>query len=213
MSLLKIHENLGKEHQFVTDKWGGHSYLPLYETILSHLKEKAKNVLEIGVLTGSSIKIWHDYFPNATIYGLDIKDQLLESYELKSNTRIKLDLNNNAYNDEFIKSFVNKMDNDNIKFDMMLDDGPHTAKSMYIFLEKYLPLLSDEGIFMIEDIKSIGIALELKNRTPDNLKKFVHIYDLNASTNKRNGRKYHNDNIVFTINRNIPESEEDVHII
>lgn len=213
MSLIKIHENLGKEHKIVTDKMGGHSYLPLYETILSHLKEKAKNVFEIGVCTGSSIKLWHDYFPNATIYGLDIKDSLLESYELKSNNRVKLNINCNAYSDNFIKNFISKMDNDNVKFDMMLDDGPHTAQSMYIFLERYLPLLSDEGIFMIEDIKSIRIALELKKRTPDNLKKFVHIYDLNESTNKRNGRKFHNDNIVFTINRNIPESEEDVHII
>ena len=55
-----------------TDKNTTHSYIPLYEKLLSNKRLTAKNVLEIGVNEGGSIKLWHDYFTNATIYGLDI---------------------------------------------------------------------------------------------------------------------------------------------
>jgi hypothetical protein len=62
-----------------TDKNTRHSYLSLYEELLKSKKETAKNILEIGIgssdqgiTNGGSIKLWHDYFTNATVYGLDI---------------------------------------------------------------------------------------------------------------------------------------------
>ena len=65
MSLEKIVDNSR------TDKNTVHSYLPLYEKLLINKKETAKNVLEIGILNGGSIKLWSDYFINADVYGLD----------------------------------------------------------------------------------------------------------------------------------------------
>ena len=60
-----------------TDKNTTHSYLPLYNQLLLKKKDIAKNILEIGIgdfgeKNGGSIKLWKDYFTNATIYGLDI---------------------------------------------------------------------------------------------------------------------------------------------
>ena len=60
-----------------TDKNTDHSYLELYETLLSSKKDTAKNILEIGigdyrVKNGGSIKLWKAYFTNAKIYALDI---------------------------------------------------------------------------------------------------------------------------------------------
>ena len=62
-----------------TDKNTIHSYLPLYEKLLKNKKETAKNVLEVGIgdfnqgiTNGGSIKLWHDYFINATVHALDI---------------------------------------------------------------------------------------------------------------------------------------------
>jgi hypothetical protein len=52
-----------------TDKNTTHSYLPLYESLFKNKKETAQNILEIGIQNGgSSIKLWRDYFINATIY-------------------------------------------------------------------------------------------------------------------------------------------------
>ena len=49
---------------------------------------QALNVLEIGVQDGGSIKLWHDYFQNATIYGLDVK-KISDTWDgIKNNKRI-----------------------------------------------------------------------------------------------------------------------------
>ena len=65
-----------------TDKNRDHSYIELYQTLLVGKKETARNVLEIGIgdnypqynfFNGGSIKLWHDFFTNATVHALDIK--------------------------------------------------------------------------------------------------------------------------------------------
>jgi cephalosporin hydroxylase len=66
MSLTEIVDNSK------TDKNTTHAYLPLYQQLLANKKETATNILEIGVKHGGSIKLWHDFFTNATIYGLNI---------------------------------------------------------------------------------------------------------------------------------------------
>jgi len=40
-----------------TDKNTTHSYLPLYQKLLISKKETAKNVLEVGICHGGSIKL------------------------------------------------------------------------------------------------------------------------------------------------------------
>ena len=45
-----------------TDKNTNHSYLPLYQQLLVNKKKTAKNVLEIGISCGGSIKLWADFF-------------------------------------------------------------------------------------------------------------------------------------------------------
>lgn len=57
-----------------TDKNTVHSYLSLYQKLLISKKETAKNVLEVGIYNGGSIKLWSDFFTNANVYGLDIMD-------------------------------------------------------------------------------------------------------------------------------------------
>ena len=53
----------------LTDKNTQHTYLDLYQRLLSKKSDTAKNVLEVGIGVGGSIKMWHDFFPNAHIYG------------------------------------------------------------------------------------------------------------------------------------------------
>ena len=53
-----------------------HLYKPIhsrsYEPQSNSKKETAKNILEVGIHNGGSIKLCTDYFINANIYGLDI---------------------------------------------------------------------------------------------------------------------------------------------
>ena len=72
-----------------TDKNTTHSYLDLYDTLLSNKRNSAKHVLEVGIYNGGSIKLWYDYFPNASIHALDIRDINTVWDVLKNNNRIQ----------------------------------------------------------------------------------------------------------------------------
>jgi len=174
-----------------TDKNTIHSYLPLYESLLSSRRERAKNVLEIGIYYGGSILLWNNYFTNAVIHGVEIAhiDNLWEG--IKGNQNIRLHASTNAYDSEFInREFVSK----NIKFDMVLDDGPHTLDSMIQFVQKYSPLLTDDGILIIEDVQDMSWLESIRASVPVHLQNYVSTYDLRA-----NKGRY--DDIVFVIDK------------
>jgi hypothetical protein len=190
MSLSELVDNS------ITDKNTTHSYLELYQKLLVDKKESAKNILEIGIgdggqgiTNGGSIKLWHDFFTNAIIYGLDIQHINNIWDGIKNNNRIVLYTSIDAYSKEFVSSeFIEK----GIKFDMMLDDGPHTLESMKAFIELYSPLLSDNGLLIIEDIQHPTWIYELYKVVPHHLKQFVSAYDLRSNKNRY-------DDIVMTI--------------
>lgn len=169
-----------------TDKNTTHSYLPLYDSLLEKKKEIAKNILEVGICFGGSIKMWKDYFSNANVYCLDIIPYEKVWSELKNDERIKIIIGD-AYNPYLVDScFKNK------KFDFIIDDGPHTLISQLKFLELYSPLLEDEGILIIEDIQDINYLEFFKENTPDHLKPFIKTFDL-----RKNKGRY--DDIVFIL--------------
>ena len=59
--------------RYNTDKRIGiHSYVKWYEALFAPRRWQQLNMLEIGVQTGASIKMWADYFPNARLVGIDI---------------------------------------------------------------------------------------------------------------------------------------------
>ena len=41
--------------------------------------------MEIGISNGGSIKLWHDYFSNANIFGLDIMKMRTSINDIKNN--------------------------------------------------------------------------------------------------------------------------------
>jgi hypothetical protein len=179
-----------------TDKNTLHSYLELYEKLLSPKKDTAKNVLEIGIgpvklQNGGSIKLWKDYFTNATVYGLDIIPKECVLDELVNDERVVLFTSTNAYDEIFFNQNILKT---NLKFDFMLDDGPHTLESMKTFIRLYSKVMTDDGILIIEDVQSIDWIPILYREVPQHLKKFVKPYDL-----RKNKNRY--DDIVFTIDK------------
>ena len=66
------------------------------------------------------------------------------SDEVINDPSIKLYCNSDAYDMNFISKNLS-----NIKFDFLLDDGPHTIESQEKFIELYSQLLSENGILII----------------------------------------------------------------
>jgi len=175
-----------------TDKNTTHSYLPLYQQLLFSKKETAKNVLEVGICHGGSIKLWSDFFTNATVYGIDVMS-LYSIWEGIRKEGIVLHTSSDAYNTEFFTTnFLNK----NIKCDFMLDDGPHTLESMQQFIQLYSQIMTDDGILIVEDVQKWEWVDTLKAAVPEDLKQYIKVYDLRATKGRY-------DDIVFTIDKTI----------
>ena len=108
-----------------------HSYLETYESLFKSKKYSATNVLEIVLQYGGSIKLWSYYFVNSKIYGLDIRKIKDHWPVILSNPRVILGCFD-AYNIQFFNNQMLKF-----KFDIIIDDGPHTLESM-IFLYRII---------------------------------------------------------------------------
>jgi cephalosporin hydroxylase len=177
----------------LTDKNTAHSYFDTYEKLFENIQYNSKNVLEVGIYWGGSIQLWRDYFINAHIYAVDICHiDFIKKDTIKNDHHITLFTNTNGYDDEFIKTnFINK----DIKFDMILDDGPHSLQSNIDFIVKYAPLLTENGIMVIEDIQDFGYIEILKQCVPDELKPCIEVYDLRHIKNRY-------DDVLFVINKN-----------
>ena len=185
MSLIELVDNN------LTDKNTIHSYLNLYQSLLSSKKYTAKNVLEVGILNGGSVKLWSDFFTNATVYGLDIINIDFVNPCIKNKDNIILYTSIDAYDINYFEAFIQSK---NIKFDFLLDDGPHTLTSMIKFIELYSQVMADDGILIIEDVKEWEWIETLKAAVSDELKPFVKVYDLRPNKNTY-------DDIVFTIDK------------
>ena len=96
-----------------------------------------------------------------------------------------------AYNETFFNNYLLN----NVTFDFMLDDGPHTLESMIQFIKLYSQIMTPDGILIIEDVQSIEWIKTLTNSTPENLKQYIEVYDLRHIKNRY-------DDIVFVINKN-----------
>ena len=58
--------------EYSTDKNTTHSYIESYEKLFETYKDNKINLLEIGSHNGGSLRLWNDYFSDATIIGLEI---------------------------------------------------------------------------------------------------------------------------------------------
>jgi hypothetical protein len=194
MSNLKLIDLIDNNR---TDKNTAHSYIETYQKLFQSKKESAKNVLEIGIgplpeINGGSIKLWKSYFENSMIVGVDTIDRNIILPEILDADRIILYTETDAYNPEFVQSTF--IDN-NLKFDILIDDGPHTIESMKEFLKLYSNILADCGIMVIEDVQDINWIPDLINATPNHLKTYIEIYDLRHIKGRW-------DDILFVINTN-----------
>tara|TARA_R110000765_G_scaffold418265_1_gene521613 strand:+ start:159 stop:746 length:588 start_codon:yes stop_codon:yes gene_type:complete len=145
--LLELYEADGR-----TDKHTRHAYPWFYDPLLRHKKETAKNVLEIGVYRGGSLDAFAEFFPNAHVQGIDTVDPSHHLPDLtlpERHPRVTVHIGD-GYDHEFLKRF------EDIKWDVVLDDGPHTKESQLATLDYFHTRLAPNGILLIEDVREVN---------------------------------------------------------
>ena len=180
-------------NRYYTDKNTTHSYYEVYDRLFSPIRNTAKNILEVGIgdfhqKNGGSLILWKLYFENAKIHGVDIISDDRVYDVIHNDKKIITYTKTNAYSFDFIQ----KLKNDNLKFEVIIDDGPHTFESQCKFIDLYLDLLTEKGMLIIEDIPDMERVNIFIRLTPEHLRPYIQVYDLR----KIKGRF---DDIIFVI--------------
>lgn len=122
-----------------------HPYTPFYFNLLNEKRESVKKVLELGIgmHDGASLRMWKEFFPNATIYGIDIVEERLIQDE-----RIKTFLCDGR-DEEQLKKLINEIGSD---IDLFIDDGSHRWEDQINTCKLLKPLIKD-ALYIIEDVR------------------------------------------------------------
>jgi hypothetical protein len=161
-------------NKYKADKTIKHKYDTVYEKYFEPIKDDQLNILEIGVYKGSSTLALHEYFPHATLYGLDLFKRVpmeqIEPYGLERCNFVKGD-----------STFAFDSNLTNIKFDIIIDDGMHTPIANTKTFRNFKPLLADDGQYFIEDVWPIELMSEeeMQHQWIKN-----HPFDYNVHMNK-----------------------------
>ncbi len=140
-----------------------HGYSKYYEKYFCDIKNKNISLLEIGIFKGNGLALWSKYFPNGKINGLDIGVETFKqnkSYFKKIDDTIFNNLEELYVLDSSNHEDVEKLDLP--KFDIIIDDGNHNPIPQYNTFCNFYKNLNDNGIYVIEDIKSKDIKLLMK---------------------------------------------------
>ena len=116
-------------------------YLPYY---FRDLRETVRNVLEIGVQEGRSMRMWEEFFPNATIWGLDIDPACQKA----AGGRRRLIIGHQS-DGKVLRRVVQEADG---PLDVVIDDGSHRVHHQIATFRYLFPQLSDHGVYSVEDL-------------------------------------------------------------
>ena len=122
----------------------GHNFIHFYDRLLSPQRDSVKRFFEIGILNGASHLMWRDFFPQAEIFGIDLKDYSIQAEKDGINTFVA-DQSNRAD----LQRFINKYGGN---FDVILDDGGHAMDHQQVSFGFLFQFLKPGGYYIIEDV-------------------------------------------------------------
>lgn len=166
--------------RYGTDKGYPKSYIDeFYEDKFLPLIDSEVTLVEIGVRSGASLKLWSEYFSKANIIGIDnLSDfnnhQIPINKNWTSSDKVTF-IDANAYLQETIGKI-------NGKIDILIDDGPHTFESHVKLLELYIPKMNFNGMIIIEDISYD--PNQLYSYVPEDLQDKSYVCDYGGYDNR-----------------------------
>jgi hypothetical protein len=130
--------------KYKTDKssWG-HNYTAVYDHLFTPIRNKPIKFLEVGIQQGYSLRTWRDWFPNATIYGVDIRNKWVDRF--KDEERIiteRVDQSSAEQLTEFAKKGP---------WRVIIDDGSHHSHDQKLTFDVLWDQVEPGGYYIIED--------------------------------------------------------------
>jgi hypothetical protein len=124
--------------------WKWRHYFDIYHRHLERFRGGPVNVLEIGIYSGGSLRMWRDYFgAGCHVYGVDVEP----ACRLYDSDDVTVFIGDQA-DAGFWRDLVPKLP----PIDVVVDDGGHRAYQQIATLKGLLPRLRPGGVYICEDI-------------------------------------------------------------
>ncbi|MEA2177143.1 MAG: hypothetical protein QOG77_440 [Solirubrobacteraceae bacterium] len=127
--------------------WKFRHYFEIYERHFSKFVGSDVHVVEIGIYSGGSLRMWTDYFgADSHVYGVDIQEAC-RAYEGGPVKVFIGDQGDPAFWSDFRREVP--------LVDIVIDDGGHQVDQQIATLEAVLPHIRPGGVYMCEDVGGI----------------------------------------------------------
>lgn len=152
--------------KYKCDKSSKHNYHEVYEPYFEKVRDQEINILEIGIFRGASMRAHLEYFPNATVYGIDTFHRIEVDAlgDVLGEQRSKW-MNDNSM-DAGLASRMRKHWGKDVKFDFVIDDGAHYPKANMLTLQNVKRFVKPDGTYFIEDVFPLEVMTQKELSIP-----------------------------------------------
>lgn len=140
---MNILDQLADKYKTDKGSWH-HDYTRFYDRLMGCEREAVTAILEIGVGTGASARMWLDYFPNALVHVVDIDPEAIKRLTeatYPGRDRLRAITSNQA---RLLWDYMPV-------FDYVIDDGSHFPEDQIRTFEKGFNKVKSGGLWFIED--------------------------------------------------------------
>ena len=127
-----------------TDRNSNHRYAHAY-TQLFQDREAVELILEVGIAAGAGMLAWREWFPKATVVGLDIHPCACERLD-----RLEFHLG-----DQRDRLACERAANGRL-FDMILDDATHLLDHNLLTMFWLWPFVRPGGVYVVEEFDNVN---------------------------------------------------------
>jgi hypothetical protein len=157
-----------------------HGYTPFYHYLFC--SRPISRLFEIGIGGGNSLRMWREYFHNASIFGIDNDpDRIFQDEHIHT---ALCDVSNETALTKVAANFGGG-------FDVIIDDGSHWEEHQVSAFYSLKPFLSANGLYCIEDVPKSNLV-SVSNRLP--FPHEIHRFDPHS--------QFDDDNMIVFFNEN-----------
>lgn len=117
----------------------------MYDKLFAPLRDKPISLLEIGINRGGSVRLWEEYFSEASLYAIDVRRRCMQ----EASNRTTVDMVDQS-DGAALRAYAEKRGD----FDIIIDDGSHMTGHQILTFETLWPHLTPGGIYVVEDTKT-----------------------------------------------------------
>jgi predicted O-methyltransferase YrrM len=198
----KYDTDKSSQRKNVTDQRHCHPYTLFYNSLFKNNRDDQLKIAELGILEGSSLLMWREYFKNSNIYGFEYSDQFINSFKSRySQERIKINKINVNCEENIVKSFteVGEM------YDIIIEDTTHQFDDQIRVIRNAWKFLKPGGVLIVEDIFLKYNESDYIDNVKEILKtEFQNYFFITLEHQNKNSTGWNNDKLFVLIKNGTP---------